>query len=249
MAETSVGCQRNCISQRSSLGMKTMVYEEHDEEDDAVTPEELGIDVNGASFTYHVFARGPDQMVRVKVLQGMSPAILMMTALLPEACQATFFQEELAGSWMLEMFRDKGVFDPSGARTRVNRQPLRSKLAIPSPTLWATALSPLPVQFSFFVERLVSGMLSPGGPMTPGGYYPTRGASLDIEHAQGMASRVPNAELPDNGNVELDVDDFLGVLPWALGEVLVQLVAGMRCIGFDSFKLTLGQRYESYIQY
>ncbi|KAI8808437.1 Alpha/Beta hydrolase protein [Cladochytrium replicatum] len=177
--------------------------EEVDDDDDAVTPEELGIDVYGESFAQHMFAREPDQMVRVKVLEGMSHAILMMTALLPEARQAT----DLTGSWMLEMFRDRGLFDPSDASEALTDYMIHEIQEMGSTANLSVPNSPFPAHrfgpqhqhhhnTASSSSVSLSGMLSPGAPLTPGGYYPTRGASLDVEHARVLADSTPNASPP-----------------------------------------------------
>ncbi|KAJ3122742.1 hypothetical protein HK098_002501 [Nowakowskiella sp. JEL0407] len=64
------------------------------------SPLPSGIDED--AFQHHLFAHEPDNMVRVKILEGMSHAILQMTGLMPEARQAT----RLTGSWFLDMFYD-----------------------------------------------------------------------------------------------------------------------------------------------
>ncbi|KAJ3110320.1 hypothetical protein HDU96_006726 [Phlyctochytrium bullatum] len=51
---------------------------------------------------HHVFHRDPDEMVRVKILEGVSHALLQMTTVLPEAIQTV----TLLSDWALELFED-----------------------------------------------------------------------------------------------------------------------------------------------
>ncbi|KAJ3107476.1 hypothetical protein HDU97_004072 [Phlyctochytrium planicorne] len=57
---------------------------------------------NEDEMNHHVFHRDPDSMVRVKILEGMSHAILQMCAVLPEAKQTV----SLLSDWALELFED-----------------------------------------------------------------------------------------------------------------------------------------------
>lgn len=55
----------------------------------------------------HIFSRDPNQMVRVKILEGVSHAIFQMTSLIPEAKQAA----RLTADWFNEILQDPGVDD------------------------------------------------------------------------------------------------------------------------------------------
>ncbi|KAJ3214968.1 hypothetical protein HDU67_000985 [Dinochytrium kinnereticum] len=57
---------------------------------------------NEHDMSHHVFHRDPDAMVRVKILEGMSHAILQMCAVLPEARQTV----SLLSDWSLELIED-----------------------------------------------------------------------------------------------------------------------------------------------
>ncbi|KAJ3192614.1 hypothetical protein HK101_006227 [Irineochytrium annulatum] len=71
---------------------------EHQRERSSGLPAFSESDVN-----HHVFHRDPDSMVRVKILEGMSHAILQMVALLPESKQTV----ALLSDWSLEMLEDE----------------------------------------------------------------------------------------------------------------------------------------------
>eukprot|EP00842_Homolaphlyctis_polyrhiza_P001515 jgi/Hompol1/2364/HPOL_002918-RA len=60
---------------------------------------------NDHDFDHHVFSQHPDEMVRVKILEGVSHAFFQMTSFLPEAKQAT----RLTAEWFKELFRDSQV--------------------------------------------------------------------------------------------------------------------------------------------
>ncbi|KAI8843010.1 hypothetical protein BC829DRAFT_492182 [Chytridium lagenaria] len=77
----------------------------HFDGDTSSSPTDSGSEELRIVMTYmdhHVFHRDPDTMVRVKILEGMSHAILQMAAVLPEAKQMA----TLLSDWALELFED-----------------------------------------------------------------------------------------------------------------------------------------------
>ncbi|KAJ3412397.1 hypothetical protein HDV05_000817 [Chytridiales sp. JEL 0842] len=60
--------------------------------------------------SHHLFHRTPDEMVHVKILEGMSHGILQMMAVLPEAQQVA----DLIGDWALDVLDDHETLETAG---------------------------------------------------------------------------------------------------------------------------------------
>ncbi|KAL5032199.1 hypothetical protein RTP6_000341 [Batrachochytrium dendrobatidis] len=58
--------------------------------------------IEDAEFEHHVFSQGPDKMVKVKIIQGISHAFFQMMTFLPEARQAV----RLTSEWFKDLFHD-----------------------------------------------------------------------------------------------------------------------------------------------
>jgi acetyl esterase/lipase len=64
-------------------------------------------------FENHIFAKNPDEMIKLKILPGMSHAFFQMHAFLPEATELTL----LTSDWLKEMFLQDGLEGEPSALT------------------------------------------------------------------------------------------------------------------------------------
>jgi hypothetical protein len=75
------------------------------------TPTEFLSGFTEEDLSHHLFHRDPDEMVHVKILEGMSHAILQMQSILPEAKHVV----NLLGDWCLDLLEDPESLATAGS--------------------------------------------------------------------------------------------------------------------------------------
>ncbi|KAJ1547749.1 hypothetical protein HK096_000316, partial [Nowakowskiella sp. JEL0078] len=159
------------------------------DEEEITGKQPLPFIINNEELSHHLFARNPDKMVRVKILEGMSHAILQMTGLMLESRQAT----HLTGSWFLEMFYN------TDAENRQNRLNVPENEALTDFMINEiqeidSANGVTSRNSTSSLNRVNSTASMTGMLQTPlttamhiGGYYPLHGASSSQDHTTVLA--------------------------------------------------------------